>query len=338
MRIAIYGAGSLGTILGALLSAHYPGVELITRNADHVHALNLEGARIVGTLKGTYRVRALLPAQMEGTYDVVFLLTKQQDNAQVARQLKSYLSPTGVLCTMQNGLPEAQLQRILGPSKVLGCAIGWGASLIAPGVVEMTSGRDTFVFNLGLPPSGSRESLDRVAAILSTVGTVVTESDFLGARWSKLVVNASFSGMSTVLGGSFKEVIDDRVARRYAQCIVKECIDVAKALHITLAPIQGKDIVRLFDYHTRWKRWISFHLIPIALGKHRQLRPSMLADLERGRVSEVDAIQGAVARHGREVGVKTPVTDRVIDIIHEIERGEAVAGHHNLARFAEVCH
>lgn len=335
MRIAIYGAGSLGTILGAYIAKAGLDVELISRNIAHVEALKANGARIVGTYEMCVEVKACLPQQMHGTYDVILLLTKQLENASVVASLKPFLASDGVLCTLQNGLPEPEIVGILGAEHTMGCAVGWGATLVAPGVAELTSAADTFVFNLGLPDGGDAMKLDVVASILRTMGTVVVEQNFMGARWSKLLVNASFSGMATALGCTFGDISTDRRARRLAQMIIKECIDTAHASGVTIEPIQGKDIVRLFDYHNPLKQWISFMLIPFAMKKHAKLKPSMLQDIEKGKPCEVDAINGIVSRQGKIAQVPTPVNDRVVDIIHRIEKGELSPSMGNLCYFQD---
>lgn len=335
MRIAIYGAGSLGTILGAYIAKAGLDVELISRNAAHVEALQTKGARIVGTCDMTVEVKAYLPQQMHGTYDIILLLTKQLENASVVASLKPFLASDGVLCTMQNGLPEPEIVGILGVDHTMGCAVGWGATLLEPGVAELTSAADTLVFNLGIPDGGDTAKLDVVASILRTMGTVVVERNFMGARWSKLLVNASFSGMATALGCTFGDVSTDRRARRLAQLIIKECIDTAHALGVEIEPIQGKDIVRLFDYHNPFKQWISFILIPFAMKKHAKLKPSMLQDIEKGKPCEIDAINGVVSMQGRIAQVPTPVNDRVVETIHRIEKGELTPSMGNLCLFQD---
>ena len=335
MRIAIYGAGSLGTILGAYIAKAGLDVELIGRNTAHVEALQTKGARIVGTRDMTVEVKAYLPQQMHGTYDVILLLTKQLENASVVASLKPFLASDGVLCTLQNGLPEPEIVGILGADHTMGCAVGWGATLLEPGVAELTSAADTFVFNLGIPDGGDTAKLDVVASILRTMGTVVVERNFMGARWSKLLVNASFSGMATALGCTFGDVSTDRQARRLAQLIIKECIDTAHALGVEIEPIQGKDIVRLFDYHNPFKQCISFILIPFAMKKHAKLKPSMLQDIEKGKPCEIDAINGVVSMQGRIAQVPTPVNDRVVETIHRIEKGELTPSMGNLCLFQD---
>ena len=333
MRVAIYGAGSLGTILGAFISRGGEKIELINRNKAHVAALQSKGAKVVGTVQFVQPVVAYTPDEMNGQYDIVFLMTKQQHNAEVVRMLKDYLSPEGVLVTFQNGLPELQIAEILGEERVLGCTVAWGATLQEPGVCELTSSPDALSFSLGALSLHRNKNFDKVKDLLSLMGKVDVEDNFIGTRWSKLLINASFSGMSAVLGCTFGEATGPHASRRVVQMLIKECIDVCEAGGIRIEPVQGKDIVKLLDYTNPLKKAFSFFIIPIAIRKHAKLKASMLQDLEKGKLTEVDAINGAVVDFGRKVGCPTPMNEKVVEIIHQIERGELQPSRDNLKFF-----
>ena len=333
MRVAIYGAGSLGTILGAYITKGGQQIELINRNKAHVEALQSQGAKIVGTVDFTQAVTAYTPTEMSGTYDIIFLMTKQQYNAEVVQMLKPFLAEDGVLVTFQNGLPELQLAEVLGKERVLGCTVAWGATMQEAGVCELTSSPDALSFSLGVISEKRNKHFDEVKALLELMGTVEVEENFIGTRWSKLLINAAFSGMSAVLGCTFGEAAGPRDSRRIVQALIKECIDVCKAGGIRIEPVQGKDIVKLLDYKNCVKRAFSYFIIPIAIRKHAKLKASMLQDLEKGKLTEVDAINGAVSDYGRTVGCSTPMNDCVVDIIHRIERGELTPGRENLKYF-----
>ena len=113
-RYAIYGAGSLGTVLGAFITKNGGEVDLINRNKAHVEALNTKGAKIIGTVDMVVPVKAITPDQMEGKYDVIVLLTKQLFNKEVVTMLKDYLTDNGVVVTLQNGIPEPLIAEIVG--------------------------------------------------------------------------------------------------------------------------------------------------------------------------------------------------------------------------------
>ena len=333
MRVAIYGAGSLGTILGAFISKAGVPVELINRNKAHVEALKTKGAQVVGTMQFCQPVIAYTPDEMSGEYDILFLMTKQQHNAEVVQMLKNYLAADGVLVTFQNGLPEMQIAEVLGEERVLGSTVAWGATLQSPGVCELTSEPDALSFSLGAISEKRSKHFAKVKELLELMGMVDVEENFLGTRWSKLLINASFSGMSAVLGCTFGEAAGPKESRKVVQAIIKECIDVCQKGGICIEPVQGKDIVKLLNYTHPLKKAFSFFIIPIAIRKHAKLKASMLQDLEKGKLTEVDAINGAVSEYGRKVGFPTPVNDKVVEIIHKIEKGELKPGFENLKYF-----
>lgn len=138
MRAAIYGAGSLGTILGAYITKNGGKIELINRNKAHIEALNKRGAAVTGTVNFTQPVHAYTPDEMSGKYDIIFLMTKQQQNKEVVTYIKDYLSDDGVVVTLQNGIPEIEIGEIIGEERVLGCTVAWGATMQGPGTCELS--------------------------------------------------------------------------------------------------------------------------------------------------------------------------------------------------------
>lgn len=323
MKVAIYGAGSLGTVLGAYLSKANVDVDLITRNKEHVDAMNEKGAHIIGTVDMTVPVHALTPDKMSEKYDLIILMTKQLDNHNVLLSLKPFMNEGCVVCTMQNGLPELSVSEVVGEDNTMGCSVAWGATLHGKGVSELTSEPDSLSFGLGRMNGKVDSKLLEVKAVLENMCTVEVEENFMGVRWSKLLINSAFSGMSAVIGGTFGDAAENKASRVCCQNIIKECIDVAKAAGIKIEPVQGKDIVKLLDYKGNGiKKKISFALIPICIKKHRLLKASMLQDLEKGRKCEIDAINGIVCKYGKKYGVKTPYNDKVCEIVHGIEDGK----------------
>ena len=333
MRAAIYGAGSLGTILGAYIAKSGGNIELINRNKAHVEALQKNGATVIGTVNFTQEVTAYTPEEMSGVYDIIFLMTKQQQNKEVVTYLKNFLAPDGVIVTLQNGIPELLIGEIVGEERVLGCTVAWGATMQQPGVCELTSAPDSLSFSIGSLTSNTSHHLDSVKTLLEMMGTVEVDSNFIGSRWSKLLINSAFSGMSAVLGCTFGEAAKNKSSRRIVQALIKECIDVCAAGNIKIEPVQGKDIVKLLDYKTRLKKAISLFIIPIAIRKHAKLKASMLQDLEKNKKTEVDAINGIASAFGRKVGIPTPINDKVVEIVHRIEDGELRPSFDNLKYF-----
>lgn len=321
MRVAIYGAGAMGTVLGAYITKAGYQIDLINRNKDHIKGLKENGAQIVGKIEFTQQVNALLPEEMTGKYDIILLMTKQRFNEDIVQFLQPFLNEQGIICTMQNGIPEPLIASIIGDDKVVGSAMSWGATFKGHGISELTSEatRDTLTFSIGKYGNVNDELFNYIVTLLETMGNVTIEENFIGARFAKLLINAAYSGISVVTGATFGEINANKKAKRLALKVIKECIEVAKVSNIIIEPIQGKDVVKLIDYNNIFKKQLSLFILPIAMKKHKNIKSSMLRDLERGYKTEVDAINGVVSNYGKKANVPTPVNDKIIDIVRQIE-------------------
>lgn len=333
---AIYGAGSLGTVLGAYISKNGGEIDLINRNKAHVEALNKNGATINGTVDMTVPVTAITPDEMTKKYDVIFLMTKQLFNKEVVTMLKDFLTEKGVIVTLQNGIPEPDIAEIVGAEHTMGCTVEWGAALTAPGVCTLTSEPDSLSFHMGKMEGISDEQFNTVKEILELMCPVHEEKNLIGARWSKLLINATFSGLGTVVGGVFGAVSEDKDVRKIAVRCMKECIDVGHAAGAEFVPVQGKDITKLFYYTNPLKRAFATLLVPIAMKKHREIEPSMLQDIKAGKPCEVDAINGVVCEWGRKCSVPTPINDRIVEIIKKEQSGELDKRKSNIYLFNDL--
>ncbi len=336
MKCAIYGAGSLGTVLGAYMTKGGVPVELVNRNRAHVDALREKGAHITGTVDFSTPVTAITPEEMTAPYDVIFLMTKQLHNKEVVTFLKPLLAPDGVIVTFQNGIPEPGIAEIVGESHTIGCVVEWGATMDAPGECVLTSDPDSLSFHMGGMQGVSDAKLAEVRSLLEKMCPVAMEDNLLGARWSKLLINATFSGLGTVVGGVFGDVSEKKDARRVAVRCMKECIDVGHAAGATFAPVQGKDLTKLFYDTNGFKRAIAELLVPIAMKKHRAIEPSMLQDLKKGKPCEIDAINGVVCEWGRKCGVLTPINDRIVEIVKKEQAGELPLEEKNIRFFDDL--
>ena len=270
---------------------------------------------------------------MSGKYDIIFLMTKQLHNREVVTSLKEFLAEDGLIVTLQNGIPEDGIAEIVGPEHTIGVVVEWGATLAGPGESVLTSEPDSLSFHMGGMPGIGDEQLSRVKDVLEKMCPVEIETNLPGARWSKLLINATFSGLGTVIGGTFGDVTGDPLGREIAVRCMKEVIDVGHAAGVEFAPVQGKNITVLFYWKTTAKKVTAKLLLPIAMKKHAAIEPSMLQDLKKGKPCEVDAINGVVCDWGKKTGVPTPVNDKIVKLIREIQDGKRKTGKENLKEF-----
>lgn len=335
-RAAIIGAGSLGTIIGALMTKGGRPVDLVDTNLAHVQALNAGGARISGQMTLCQPVRAITPQQMQGQYDLVFLLNKQTANAQVLAQLGPLLHADSLICTLQNGIPEPSVAATLGASRVIGGAVGFGATWIGPGQSCLTTTAKVVrdhAFEIGEIDGQIRPRLALAQSYLECAGRTRVLDDLMGIRWSKLLMNATFSGMSAALGCTFGEVLDDPIAVGAVIHIADEVVRAAHAKGHRMAPMQGEDFQRFArsgdDAATR-------AMIQRIWTPHRMLRASMLQDLEKQQDTEIAHINGLVCDTGRGHGFATPFNDLVVQLVSAAQAQRSLPDFTNLRHFAAL--
>lgn len=335
MRAAIVGVGSLGTVIGALITQAGKQIDLVDSYREHVDALNRSGATITGSMELNVKVTALTPDQLSGAYDLVFLLTKQTANGTILPLLLPHLHEGSAVCTLQNGIPEDAVAAIVGRERTLGGAVGFGATWLRPGVSALTSTHEAlknFAFEIGEIDGALRPRLELMKDYLDCVGTTDIRTDLMGIRFAKVLMNATFSGMSAALGCTFGDVLEDPRAMVCVAFIADECIKVAHARGIRLVPMQGADLERL-ELGGAADIPGKMPLYRQVWGQHARLKASMLQDLEKGRDTEIDYINGLICAQGREYGVATPFNDKVVELVTEAQNRRGVNDFGFLARF-----
>ena len=309
MRICIYGAGAMGTSLGVLLDEM--SLDFISHDAEHVAAMNASGALIEGAFTRCAKVRAKLPSQMEGQYDVIILAVKQRENQAAAEFLHPFLRDDGAVLTVQNGLPESSLAQVFGKDRIYGCTLSWSAEKVAPGVVRVTS--DTG-FHLALGAYGKGDKLDALAALLSHAGTL-TIGNLAEIRFAKLAINASFSTLSALSGLTFLQLAKKQ--KKLVLSLMREVFSVARANGCTGLPQNGHDLLKAFGGK------FAPLLLPVAMKNYAQTRSGMLRDIRAGKRCDIDYVAGAAVAAGKIAGVETPMLERAVALVHDVENGLA---------------
>jgi 2-dehydropantoate 2-reductase len=338
MRVALIGAGSLGIIIGALLTKCGKYVDIFDSSKDLIEALNKNGATITGWLELNVSVNAFRMEQMRDQYDIVFLLTKQTANHIVLPQILPYLHEKSIVCTLQNGIPEKEVASYVGRKRTIGGVVGFGATCIKPGISALTSAPEVlknFAFQIGEIDGTVRPRLSQVKEYLDYIGKTEIITNLTGSRWTKILMTATFSGMSTALGCTYGSVLYDPKAMICAAHIADECIKVSHAQHIRLVEMQGEDM-EFFKLKSAADIPGKMFLYKKIWGQHVRVKASMLQDLEKGRRSEIDYINGLVCKKGREYGVLTPFNDKIVELVHEAQNECSINVFDSLNRFDEL--
>ncbi|MDD5748322.1 MAG: 2-dehydropantoate 2-reductase [Actinomycetota bacterium] len=330
LRIAVLGAGSLGTVVGALLSKNNLDVTMIDANEKNVSALNEKGARVTGHLELVQKVRAVLPEGVEGFFDLVIYLVKATFDDIALSEISRHMTSDSALITLQNGVPEERVARIIGKERTLGGSVGWGATWLEPGVSRLTSDPDDMTYEIGEVDGEITDRIEMVKEVLDKAGKASISTNLLGVRWTKLLVNVATSGLSTVLGCAYGDIIDDEKAILAAMAIMFETILTAKALGIKMEPMKGVDPAVVLQI-AKENLENAKNVVKIVYEPHRDIKASMLQDIEKGIPCEVDSLNGYLSRKSKEAEVKTPVNDRVTDLIKEIEKGNLKPSFENIS-------
>lgn len=319
--MAIVGAGSLGTILGAFLSKAGYNCDLIDTNQKHVDALNKNGAKIIGTVDFTTPVKALVPSDVKGEYDIFFYMTKQTANPFALPMMKKFLAKDGVVVVMQNGIPEEKVAEVIGKEHVFGAPIGWAATWIEPGVSSLNSTKAGLSIDLGTYEGPITPKLLEVKKILESMCAVHLTENLRGNRWTKLLVNSCGSGLSAVTGGTFGDVMDNEKAIEVWLYIAKEAIDVGRASGVIFEKFFGVyDVAKTMYWRNEAEKADAKKAIRSTFASARNGTASMLQDLEKGQKTEIFAINGYVVDLGKKLGIATPANKFVVDMVSSHEK------------------
>ena len=306
MKIGILGAGALGCAMGGVLTEAGHEVWLINRNAVQVDAMNSRGLVLrTDGVDRTVPVRATTTAQgvEGGVVDLVLVLVKSFHTAQAMQAATSLLGPDTVVLSLQNGLGhEDILADIVGRERLLAGKTYVGGTQLAPGhVIAGTHNRLTLIGELD---GGLSERVQRIAEIFNNAGLDTTVSaNIMGVLWDKLLVNVATGALSGITRLPYGPLYQVPELEACAVAAVREAMAVARASGIQLSMAEPINAWRL-----------------AGAGLPPEFKPSMLQSLEKGFITEIDYINGAVVRQGAKVGVPTPVNQTLVACIKGIEQ------------------
>lgn len=311
MRVLIAGAGALGSVFGGFLRRAGLDVTLLGR-APHLEAIAHAGLTLDG-IWGTHHVGgfgiATDLATLRGPFDAVFVPVKSYDTRAMAAAIAPLLAATGVAISLQNGLGNVEaLETAVGVERALGARVIFGATLPAPGAARVTVFADPTAIGALAPQrcAARNAAAHRWAEVVNAAGIPAVYTDRLAALlWAKVFYNAALNPLGALLGLHYGALPEYSDSRALMDASIDEAFAVACAESVPLAWSSAAD----------YRREFYGRLVP-ATADHRS---SMLQDLERGRRTEVDAINGAVWRRGSARGMSTPVNEMLTRLIHLVE-------------------
>ena len=338
MRIALLGAGAMGTIIGALLTKAGYEVELVDNYKEHVDALNEKGAHIVGGIDEIIPVKAVMNDGMTGKYDLLISLTKQTTMREALKNAMAYTHDETYIMTLQNGIPEDIAAEFVGIDRVVGGGMEFSGTFVGPGVSKLASGKETLGISFGRPTGVIDDKAREIQAMFEkALGHCELTDNLMGVRYTKLTDNSCFSGLATALGCLVGDIIDNRKAMECIAYNGRECANIIKAKGIRPVELFGlcptEDRV-CFETKEELDKVIAYWTEVYT--PFRGQKASMIQDLEKGRKCEILQINGKFVEEAKKLGIPTPFNDMIVKCVTEIQNGEYTleeAWDKNLNRF-----
>ncbi len=331
MDITIVGAGAIGGTLGAYLARAGSRVRLADTDADHVAAMRARGLTIQGFAETfTVPVEAREPAELRETarpLDVVLLAVKAQHTVAAIEEIGPLLTPASVVVSCQNGLCERVIARLIGAERTIGCFVNFSADYMEPGVIAYGGAGSMYLGELDGHMS------DRVSALqgaLAPWGAAEVTDNIWGYLWGKMgYANMLFA--TALVDATMADVID-----RYRPLMVELAAEVyAVAAREGVTP-EAFDDVEPSIYYPPERR------DPLAIGqsldalvarrrRDKKAKSGIWRDLAvRRRKTEVDQQIALVADVAAGHGLPVPLTNRLVDMIHDLECGRREMSWSNL--------
>ncbi|MEO7727897.1 MAG: 2-dehydropantoate 2-reductase N-terminal domain-containing protein [Burkholderiales bacterium] len=328
-KIAVVGAGAIGSSVSADLTRAGLDVTVIDQWPAQVEAMQAHGLRIqMPDQELKVPVRALHLCDMASAnleFDYVFFAVKSNDHRWLTEFIKPYLKRDGVLVPVQNGFNDDSIASIVGRERVVGCAIELSAEIFTPGLVKRNTPPATTWFGIGELDGFATPRLREIEAIMRNVGNVEQTGNIYSTKWTKLVANTMTMGPFGLLGFGNAEAANLPGMFDISVALGKESTAVGNALGYRLQPIFG---LRADEFAgTDEENLVT--AMKTLLGHITHGRTAPIHDHMKGRTSEMEYIPGTVSRKGRELGIATPWNDAVVEIDRRINKGEIKMGRTN---------
>ncbi|GIW40900.1 MAG: 2-dehydropantoate 2-reductase [Candidatus Binatia bacterium] len=306
-RLLVAGAGALGSVFGALLRLRGHEVALLGRK-PHLDAVERQGLFVDG-IWGEHRAQGFScfadPGAIDGDFDLVLVTVKSFDTERIADEVATRLRAQGFAVSLQNGLGNVEtLERRFGPERTLGGRVIFGAEVVKPGHVRVTVYAEPVL--LGAWEPGRFPSRDTAARrwaeefAKSGIPCEYTEN-LRTAIWAKVFYNAALNPLGALLGVPYGALAESEATRGFMDHVIDEAYAVARAEGIPL-PWPDAGAYRELFYS---------RLVPSTYDH----RSSMLQDLERGRRTEIEAINGAVWRLAERHGMAAPYNEALTRLV-----------------------
>jgi 2-dehydropantoate 2-reductase len=331
-KLLFVGAGAIGSYLGAFLTRAGHDVTLVDPWAEQIETIKRQGISVTGP-HDPFEARPTAvhlndAARLPRDFEIAFVAMKVYDTAWATQVALRHLAPDGYVVASENCWPDPVVASIVGASRAVGLVMSKiGVALWKPGQVErgmergQGTGKGHDVFRAGEHDGRITPRTRELAQMLSVIDGAFATDNLWGERWSKLCANAMGNPVQAMSGLGSLEIASSEVGRAITIHLAAESARVGQALGLRVPSFNGAAAEQWADAGRR-ETWDTLdRMLTPTSATRRNWRASMAQDVAKGRITEIDYMNGHVVEQGREHGVATPVSEAVVQVIHEVEQG-----------------
>jgi 2-dehydropantoate 2-reductase len=300
-RVVIVGPGAIGCLYAALLGEGGVTVTLLDHRPERAELIARQGLRVVEAIRERMvPVACTADPAVVAEAGLVILLVKAYDTGPAVAAVAPYVQARAAVLTLQNGLGNYEVLSAYVPSgQVLAGSTTAGATLLGPGNIRIVSRGEIALGS----PVGNRALASQAAATLARAGLyAVVEEDVLALLWRKVLANSAINPLTALTGRRNGELLEDQRLRRLLGAIAAETYAVGAAAGVDWGGIDPVGTVEDVCRRTAANR------------------SSMLQDVEAGRRTEIEAINGCIAERARAIGIRAPGNEMLTALVERLRR------------------
>ncbi len=315
MKIAVIGAGAIGSITAGYLAKAGQDVILIGRK-DQTDAIIYNGLDVKGA-RGEENLKVGAATRLYQNYDLVIFAVKTQDLEDAYQHNVEFLEE-GLIMTSQNGVQADNiLSSHFDPERMISSIVMFGATYIRPGEVTFNFDGDWII---GRPFVPNGPSVQLVAGVLSKAFNVKVSDDIMGMKWLKLFVNFN-NCIPALVGKSMQETFGDLDLCRLSVLLLKEGVEIVKSARIELTSLPDFPKERILGLAAMPVDQAAAIINKTLTSLSKEpLYGSILQSIMRQKTSEIDFINGEVIQLASHMRIEAPLNELVVDLVHQVER------------------
>ncbi len=318
MRIAVIGAGAIGSVVAGYLvkSGQDAKDVLLVGRSGQVDAVNKSGLRIKSS-DGEETIRLRAAVKLDDAYDLVIFTVKTQDIEQAYQDNHTFLE-NGLVMTTQNGVQADNLLSFhIEPVRMISSIVMFGVTYTQPGEITFNFPGDWII---GKPYTANDEQVHKIADIFRKAFPVEVSPNIMGMKWLKLFVNFN-NCIPALIGKSMQETFSDMDFCKLSVRLLKEGVAVVREAKMELASLPKFPVERIFGLAEMPEEQAAGIMNKTLTNLSKEpLYGSILQSILRKRSSEIDFINGEITQIAKSIRMKSPLNRKIVDLVHQVEQ------------------